>query len=454
MKRMLTRIGFFSCMMMSFVVIGPQNARANNCCNCPLQVAIESEIQWEQGSTAGSPSTWPTVPRLVNHVVSELAAQRIWMISVFWEDNVLPSLMLMSEQLSAVAMKQTQIVGSFFDARQQMETQQVIQTIHAQAHKDYHPSVGVCEFGSVMKSLAATERKGEFTAFALAQRSMDRQLGNATSAGRTGQPSDKEARIAQFRTDYCDPKDNNNGLGALCGNGGEDARLNKDIDFVRTLAYPDTLDVDFSNEDLTKDEEDVIALASNLYGNELFSRINASALAQVRAANTSESQNTYVSEAQKNYMEMRSLIAKRNVAENSYNAIVGMKAQGATDADGLTQAQPYLKGILKEMGISEDDAQKMIGDNPSYYAQMEILSKTMFQDPNFYTHLYDKPVNVERKQVALQAIGLMQKFDLFKSYLRNEASLSVLLELAVMDLQSEIENEGSNVGASGERPNN
>ena len=35
----------------------------------------------------------------------------------------------------------------------------------------------------------------------------------------------------------------------------------------------------------------------------------------------------------------------------------------------------------------------------------------------------------------------MQKFDLFKSYLRNEASLSILLELAVMDLQEEVENE-------------
>jgi len=35
----------------------------------------------------------------------------------------------------------------------------------------------------------------------------------------------------------------------------------------------------------------------------------------------------------------------------------------------------------------------------------------------------------------------MQKFDLLKSNLRNEASQSVLLELAVIDLQSEIEEE-------------
>ena len=40
----------------------------------------------------------------------------------------------------------------------------------------------------------------------------------------------------------------------------------------------------------------------------------------------------------------------------------------------------------------------------------------------------------------MQAIGLMQKFDLFKSYLRNEANLSVLLELGVVDLQDKVEN--------------
>ena len=72
---------------------------------------------------------------------------------------------------------------------------------------------------------------------------------------------------------------------------------------------------------------------------------------------------------------------------------------------------------------------------------MEVLTKKIYQNPDFYTNLYDKPANVERKGVALQAIGLMQKFDLFKSYLRNEASLSILLELAVMDLQEEVENE-------------
>ena len=44
-----------------------------------------------------------------------------------------------------------------------------------------------------------------------------------------------------------------------------------------------------------------------------------------------------------------------------------------------------------------------------------------------------------RKGVAIQAIGLIQKFDLLKSYLRTEASLSILLELSVQQLQRQVE---------------
>jgi len=69
---------------------------------------------------------------------------------------------------------------------------------------------------------------------------------------------------------------------------------------------------------------------------------------------------------------------------------------------------------------------------------MELLTKKIYQNPDFYTNLYDKPANVSRKGVAMQAIGLMQKFDMLKSTLRKEASLSVLLELAVTDEQNDI----------------
>lgn len=414
---------------------GPGGGGGGGCCSCPATVAQVSSMEWIGNGESS------TVNRLINHMTSELTAQRIWMISIFWEDNLLPALMLMSEQLTVVAMKQVEIIGTFLDAKHQMETQLVLQKIRAQAHKDYHPSIGICEFGSSVKSLAASDRKAEFNTYLMGQRSQDRNLGNAFTAASTGQDADKESRLDQFKKSYCDTADNNDGLGYLCSGGSAPAaRRNKDIDFVRTIAYPQTLDVDFTDEDpgLTNDEEDVMALSANLFANDVFERPVPTSLKQDSAND--------ITAMQEHYMNARSLIAKRSVAENSYNALMAMKSKGAPGS------KDYLKGILKELGISQTD--KWLGENPSYYAQMEVLGKKIYQDPDFYTNLYDKPANVDRKGVALQAIGLMQKFDLFKSYLRQEASLSVLLELAVMDLQQEVENDINRARAEGESAGN
>lgn len=411
-----------------------QTIQGEGCCSCPETVMRVSAYEWVG---AGPQST---VSRLINHVTSELTAQRIWMISVFWEDNLLPALMLMSEQLTVVAMKQAEIFGTFLDAKHQMETQQLLQKIRVQAHKDYQPSVGICEFGSSIKSLAASDRKTEFNTYLMAQRSQDRNMGNAFTASSTGQNADKTSRLKQFKTKYCDQADNNNGLKFMCeGGGGPVGRKNKDIDFIRTVASPKTLDVDFTDEDpaLTEDEEDVMALAANLFGNDVFERPPALTL---------EPKSRDVTAMQEHYMDVRSMIAKRSVAENSFNAIMSMKSKGTPGS------RDYLEGILNELGVS--DARKWLGnDDPSYYAQMEVLGKKIYQDPDFYTNLYDKPANVDRKGVALQAIGLMQKFDMFKSYLRQEASLSVLLELAVMDLQEEIENDINDQRGEGDTAN-
>ena len=410
------------------------------CCSCPATVA---EVSAEEFN---GPSDQATVPRIGNHIASELAAQRIWIISIFWEDNILPALMLMSEQLTATAMKQVQIIGGFFDARQQMETQQVFQKIKAQAHKDYQPSVGMCEFGSVTRSLAASERRGEYNAYVLSQRAQDRHLGQAFTAARDGALGDIINRLDQFKTTYCDPNDNNGGLGDLC-TGSDRKRRNKDIDYVRTLAAPATIEADFSNAALTPDEEDLFALQSNLYGHKVFFKFGEDATEELGDATPPD-----LNKTQENYMDMRALLAKRSVAENSFNALAALKSEGTEGS------KDYLFAILEELGISttptgnsqESDAEKLLGEKPSYYAQMEVLTKKIYQNPDFYTNLYDKPANVERKQVAMQAIGLMQKFDLFKSYLRQEASMSVLLEMAILDQNALVNNEANVSGAEGE----
>lgn len=445
-----------------FTSVRTQPAQA--CCHCNVDILLGiDEPQWFDSGSG-------TVDVVNNHLDSEFNAQEIWMISVLFEDNILPAMMLMTEQLTTVAMSQVQIFGSFLDAKHQMETQRIFQKLQAEAHKDYHPSVGMCEFGSATKSLAASERKSEVVALTLNQRSLDRQLGSPNQSSTYGPSQDKESRIAQFKEFFCDPWDQNNGLWQMCrsttvdpasppttGTAVERDGFNKDIDFVSLVDNPLTLDVDFTNTTDTHTERNIFALASNLYAHDVFYRPDAAELDNP----TDERIGRDLTDMQKAYMESRSLVAKRSVAENSFNAIVGMKSHGTAGS------REYLQALLVDLGVVDPDtatpaaanleAGQLLGSNPSYHAQMEVLTKKIYQNPKFYSNLYDKPANVMRKGVALQAIGLMQKFDMLRSQLRSEASMSVLLELAVMKLQDRLEtntqlNDGNNPVAPATAP--
>ena len=95
----------------------------------------------------------------------------------FFELHILPAMMYMTEQLVTIGMQQMFILGTFFDAKIQLETQQLMQEKAAEAHKDYHPSFEMCVIGTNVRSMAAADRNAEFTSFVLSQRSQDRQLG-------------------------------------------------------------------------------------------------------------------------------------------------------------------------------------------------------------------------------------------------------------------------------------
>ena len=433
-------------LILIFLLLVPSGANAHSFCENLLR---RTETR-EANTTRDAVNDFTT---------AEFNAHQQWYIAILWEDNILPALMLMANQLTAVGMQQVQIIGSFMDAKHQMETQRVLQTIRAQAHKDYHPSTGMCQFGTTVKSLAASERKAELNAHVMSQRSQDRQLGNTNTAAANGPDADIQNRLAQYRETYCDPNDNNAQLRTLCTHSGgtgatDEERKNKDIDYARTVEYPWTLNIDFTDTTLKEDEEDILALASNLYAHDVFDRMDSTKLvaplATGGAATPTQGGNPDFLSARGAYLDMRALVAKRSVAENSFNAITSMKSAGTAGS------REFLEAILEELGLDptngppsdilhmlgmDDDNSTEIG--PSYHAQMEVLTKKIYQNPDFYTNLYDKPANVERKRVAMQAIGLMQKFDLFKSYLRAEANMSILLELAVEDLQEVVVNEAA-----------
>ncbi|MGB0719018.1 MAG: hypothetical protein ACPGRX_01005 [Bdellovibrionales bacterium] len=354
------------------------------------------------------------------------------------EQNYIKALMLMTEQLSAVVMQHTMLIGQLFDAKQQLETQRLQQTLTAQAHKDYHPSTEMCRIGSYIRSVSTSEEKAAADHSAMNEYLMTRYMNEVNAASAEGKQIEFAARFKQFRETYCDPKDHNNGLSYLCEHDYPDGdptngpvgatdkmRMNKDIDFARTIDNPMTLNIDFQNNALTGDEEDALALANNLYWLEVYGFGGPKDLP----------------DKYPEFMNARQIVALTSVAHNSYTNLTAMKSRAAdVTVSDIKPGWMFMKTLLKdEFGIPPDQVNDLVGTQPSYWAQMDILTKKIYQSPHFYTNLYTKPTNIDRMSVALDAIKLMQMRDHFDSSLRREMLISGLIERELMDEYEKIE---------------
>jgi len=394
-----------------------------------------SEYPTEPGATCGAecPSCKDCAPKINKnhqiiraHVTSEFQQHRTWIVNNYFMENILPSMMTMATQFSANMMQQVQIIGTFFDAKHQLETQRLMQQITAKAHKDYHPSAELCTIGTNVRSLASSQRKADISHTALANRMLQRQLLTKNNIAGNGGESDRRSRINMFVEKFCNPEDGGvdsqgrTSLNLLCkGKGQNKEQINMDVDYTSAIENKLTLELDFSKDDVKKpsaDEENIFALGANLFANDIPLNII----------------DTDMMDPNKNptgyadwYLDLRAIAAKRSVAQNSFAAITSLKSVG----DG--EVAPFLKAILIESGVNPTDIEERLGEKPSYFAQMEVMTKDLYQNPTFYSNLYDKPVNVERKATALQAIELMQDRDIYKSLLRSEAVLATLVETLI-----------------------
>lgn len=374
----------------------------------------------------------------ITHLKQEFVNHRKWIVERLFAQSVLPALMLFTEQISAMAMNQVLTIGMFLDAKHQLETQRLFQELMAQAHKDYHPSEGMCTFGTGVRSLAASDRNTDLSAIGISNRTVQRELLSGSTLAGNGRTSDLLSRVEKFRSVYCNKGDNAQGLDLLCPNGSSSPeRINNDVNYTALIDSPLTLNLDMTNSAGSPDIEDVMALSANLYAHTLPPTIPQAILTDDNGVVNPQAAN--------HYMNIRALAAKRSVATNSFAAIAAMKTRGEAEV------QPYLYALIKEMGVSDaQEIQKYLGERPSYYAQMEVLTKKLYQNPMFYTDLYDKPANVERKTVAMQAIELMQRRDIYRSSLRTESILSVMLETALEERQERVTDEIRRLTTDGE----
>lgn len=317
---------------------------------------------------------------------------------------------------------ETAMIGGFIDAKNHLESQLSLQKLTAQAMKDYMPGEALCQFGTLTRSLAATEEHAQVTQRAFNEVMIDRDTMRKQTANSEDAGSGDTYRMTYFQENYCHRSNENDALRRFCSAAVTADKLNRDIDYTRRFDMPLTLDVNFISAPSAAQKQanaDVTALGSNLFGSEAFKGFTSDDL--MNGAVTGDDVQNY-----------RSISAARSVARNSFTKLVGMKAMNKSNA-----SQQYMLTVLKQLGMSDKDSKRLIGSNPSYFAQMEVLTKKIYQNPWFFAELYDKPANVDRQRTAMLGISLQQQHDLLESLQRREMLLSTLLELKIRNAGSE-----------------
>lgn len=335
--------------------------------------------------------------------------------------------------------------GAFVDAQTFSQTLTSLQKQNSQSIVTQTASDQICRFGTLSRSLAQSDDKARVVQLGLANEMLQREvmrtgMASAYESGvgsKLGRSSDQAARNALYQKYFCDPK---NSKGAVGQGGGcatpDDTRQNRDIDTTRTLFNPVTLNLDFSSDGSlgtkTIDEENLIAMASNLFAHDLPMNMGKSDFDAIVKDDGKESDSR-----KEKLMEYRSLVAKRSVAQNSFAALAGMKAAGSAGS------ATYVKQMLEYLGLNANAQTAFLGSNPSYYAQMELLTRKLYQSPAFYANLMESPENVARQQTAMEGIGLMQDRDIYESLRRSELVLSSLLEVYVAKDQDKQKDKGT-----------
>ncbi|MDD3020436.1 MAG: hypothetical protein PHX61_05580 [Alphaproteobacteria bacterium] len=392
----------------------------NPICNCCIMVGeVMHQIFWGTG-------LWTTPDDFQNE----------FYIRDMFQDRFEPAMQQMTDSFRAIILTNALMIGAFIDGQAELNALASVQKLNAQTIKDYQVSDQICRFGTLSRSLALSDDKSRTVQMGLMSQILNRQLmkdnmnsGDAGEDGTTlGRSADKKGRWKQYKQKFCDPRDSNRSLGSSTAaekcETTSDTQLNRDIDLTRTLDAPKSLEINFdeASPTLTKDEENIMALGENIYAHDLSLNLGRSDLLRIKQ-NGSDDQI-------RKLVDFRSLVAKRSVAANSFAAYAGMKAAGGASS------KTYLENVAKELGLSSaTDMKALIGDNPSYYTQMDFLAKRLYQTPQFYANLYDSPNNVGRQQAAIKGISLMQDRDIYESLQRSEMLLSTLMEVYVLKQQ-------------------
>jgi|GEM_PF-3548558 len=434
---MLFKMAFFTCALGILGIMAlttrPAAAQGIYCYDCSCifaQHAItQAHIRMEHDTTRkhfGTAEPIPDKPRQQTGT-GELGKYQDWLIFEMFYKYIEPALRVVVTEMTAASQHQSVARSSFADSRNQSASQRSMQIGAGEAQVAHQPSPGLCSMATNTQKLNSSDQSGMTVAAYMNRMFLARQLGEPGSSSENGPAYDRAARLEQFRSRYCNKSDNNavagkpmTGLGGVCKASVDEKTANRDIDFMRTFMMPLTLELDFSDGQMTDDEQDILAMQNYLYGHDVIRHVPPE-LAKRDAAKDE-------------ILDTRAWIAKMNLAASSFFIIAGMKSQGPEGTLGT------MAPIMKQLGVGDDKIiESMLGKRPSYMAQLEVMSKRFYQSPSFYTNLYGAPENTGRYKAAIQSVGNVVEHEISSSQKRSEALLALYLELRNIPKQQSIQ---------------
>lgn len=429
--------------------------------------------QREENFGRHSPSPIPALTPMQSTGQGRLGEHQDWLLNTLFQQHILPALQMKTEQLANSTMSNTMILETFIDAEQQNSTQRTMSEMKAESRNRYQPSTEMCTMATNIRSFASSDLNRTATASAMNQRHVGRLLNNEGTIAELGPASDRKAirgkpgsagRLKLMIDRFCDP-DHMNPSGNpdfglfFCGqqrSGGNDGivRKNADMNFTSTILFPRILDVDFRAQEngMSADDTnptsnaDVLAMSSLLYGHDVFPVLDENDWDRPERVDE--------------FLDMRAINAKRNVAQNAFNEIVALKSRGSSaDIPGYegdfhsTDSYEYARSMITDLGIPEDEVEHYLGPAKgnkelSYYMLMELMAKKQFQSPQFFVGLQSSPEDIARRIAAMEYIQLMLERDIHQGQMDIEMLSSLILETRTQRKGSRVNAGIASMGAS------
>lgn len=345
-----------------------------------------------------------------------------FIMDTFYTVTVEPSFKKFADEIRNAENFKTVAFGTFIDASVLLDTLRDLQVSATKTMQDYTPSEQMCRFGTLSRSLAASDQRVDVNRLALSEIGLARNLGTKLSVADAGRGWDNFNRLRFLAERFCDRADNRSGMDDLCVIATQSLDINqdRDVDYTRSVDTKETINADFTDVALTNEEAQLVGLSHYLYGHhQQNQRFDKDGDFKDKPGSATL------------YRDFRSAFARRAAAQNTYNTLAAMKVAGS----GASNA--YMLEVLKDLGAPPEEIEQYLlgmntydgSANASYNSQMDMLTRRLYQSPKFYANLMDSKANIKRVGASIQGIGLMQDRDIYRSMERSEMLLALMVQL-------------------------